>query len=1467
MGEEIILGIYQTAKPEQEREEAIMKKIDHPIFSWIVSMVAVLLLVSMVPMSSYADAGNGKSSSNMNKHKPPGAAKKSLKPCTGPANRHSEKSGAENKVNLEAASQLIERWLPCDQARQFKLQSLDPSKYDKETFEINGGPGQHITISGSSTSALLMGWNWYLKYVAHTNISMNGKQLNLPEKLPMPDHPIQHHANVQHRFALNDTDEGYTDPYEDWEHWQRKIDVLAMHGINEVLVYPGQEAVYEKTFEDFGYSASEMRKWIPQPAHQPWWLLQNMSGYPNPIPQSVIDKRVTLGKKIADRLRKLGMTPVFPGYYGTVPFHFNEKNPGAHIVPQGNYHTFQRSDWLDPTNEWFPKVAAAFYKHQSELFGDTTMYKMDLLHEGGQAGDVDIKEASKAVQEALDTAHPGAIWAILGWQSNPRKETIAAVDKSKMLVVDGLSERDSAKDRDADWDHTPYAFGTIWNFGGHTNMGANLTVWNKKFHEWLNKQDSKLSGTALMPEAINNNPAAMEFFTEMAWHDNPVDMSQWFTQYAESRYGGADTHATAAWQTILETVYNLPANNSSEQATELYSVEPSLTALTTTGHFNANLYYDKAKFEKALTELLKVDPKLRDTNTYRYDLMDVTRQVLANKGRELLPKIKAAYSNGDKHEFDKLSARWLHYIKLTDKVTATNKQSMLEPWLENARSWAANDEERKQLEYDARSLITIWGTEGLEDYARRQWAGLVGDYYYSRWKSYFDSLATSLETGQPPKPIDWHDFGEKWAHKTNRFPSEPSGNVFEIANDIHKELTDQPQGSLEVSANSTVINSDKRDVTVSATFTNQNGLAEARDVKFTLNAPAGYTADAQTAMSTEVIAPGDTFTVKWNVTAPENTSAQAAAKFSVDASYKTGNQTDKVTDSTRVLVENDVQSPNKTISFNDAKFSQSGDDFAIYGGGNDMWKGTNEYGAIYKEKAFGSSDTVTTKVVHQDRTGPYARAGIVARNDLTKQSGSAGYVNIAVTPDHGCMLSWDSNGDGTLDSKANETSFTTAVYVKLSRNGSLFTGSCSMDGKSWKDVGTVNVPGANAEEDVGLFMTAANGSGDSTGITQFKGFSIKAQQLLLQLPHRKVPAGIPVNVTALFRNEEDQSIQDMTTSLQVPDDWNVKAVTPTEESDIAPGDTVKVTWKVTAPKHADIGHYNLKASATYTIDKKKETLESTLPVDLITTADQLSSAFNNIGITDDENPGPGNLDGGNSFSAQALAKEGLTPGAIVTHDGVSFKWPDVPAGKPDNVAGEAAIRTSTMGNWLAFIGAGVFDQTGTGAVVYSDGSVKEFTVNFPNYASPKPSGSNVVARFDYRNTPSGPANFGHNYQVLYDAVTLDPDKEVVAVILPDNPRIHIFSMSVVSTSAADMKQLVDYFDKNGEFESDDAAHALKIHLTAVSHYEEKQLAEKVVKQMKNFKVLLDHQKENQLISNSAYNRLKADADYLIEKWN
>ena len=958
-------------------------------------------------------------------------------------------------------------------ADQVTLRAVDRGS-GKDRFAVEARNGR-LVVSGTSPAVLLTGFGWYLKYVAHVDVSLEGDSLAaLPDRLPLPATPLAHTSSVTHRFALNDTNEGYAGPYLSWPQWQHRIDVLALRGINEMLLYEGSEAVYQQTFEQFGYPETEMRHWIPQPGHQSWWLLQNLSGVGSPISQRLIEQRADLGRRIADRLRSLGMTPVLPGYFGTVPDGFADRNPGAHTVPQGTWNGLARPDWLDPTDPLFAKVAKAFYTAQTKLLGPSTMYKMDLLHEGGKAGDVDVPAASRAVQQALNAAHPDALWGILGWESNPLPATLRAIDRSKMVVLDGISDQASITDRDSDFLGTPYAFGTIWNFGGHTNLGAQLTTWNEKFYQWQDKPGSAQDGIALMPEAIDNNPAAVEFFTELPWRSGPVDLHAWFADYATARYGGTDAHAAAAWRTLADTVYSWPATVDSRHPTGLFDNQPSLSTSS------SPLPYDTDRFDTALTDLLAVPVALRGTSAYRYDLVDVARQVVANHSRSALPRILAAYRAGDRAEFDRLSGRFTAQIDLLDRLLGTDPHFLFGTWQDGAERSAGGAPERAALRYDVRSLVTLWanGTT-LQDYARREFNGLVGDYYGMRWKTYFDSLDTALATGQSPKQIDWATVAQQWAHADTEYPTAPHGDAYRLAS----QVAGSPDGALSLGSTHNAA-APGGSVSVRATFTNRNMLRGTGKLALALSTPDGYTAKPAGASDTDDVPAGGTFSATWSVTVPSGATAGDIGDLTATAQWGTDGHASAAS---AILVSGAVSDDWKTVDTTDASYAQSGATVAIAGGGEDINSTATRFASVYRPGALTDGTAATTTVSRIDAQAPYARAGLIASGDLTKPG--TGFAAIAVTPQHGCLFNWDPDGDGLLDKVSEVGGFGPTVRVRLGRHGDTFVGECSSDGTHWTVIGSANLSGAGDAEDVGMFFSAVNRHTGTAGIGVFDAMS------------------------------------------------------------------------------------------------------------------------------------------------------------------------------------------------------------------------------------------------------------------------------------------------------------------------------------------------------------------------------------------
>ncbi|WP_327157283.1 alpha-N-acetylglucosaminidase [Streptomyces tubercidicus] len=1016
-----------------------------------------------------------------------------------PSARHQERAPAYDTAPARAA---LTRLLP-RHADQFELVPLARDR-SGDRFRIEGHTGR-ITVSGTTPAVLLTGVNWYLKYTCRVHLSWAGDQVGLPGRLPAPAAPVERATSLPHRFALNDTHDGYTAPYADWPRWERLIDALALRGVNEVLVTPGTEAVYHRLLTGFGYSDAEARGWLPAPSHQPWWLLQNMSGYGGPTSPELLAKRAELGRRITGRLRELGMHPVLPGYFGTVPDGFAARNPGARTVPQGTWSGLKRPDWLDPRTEVFAAVAAAFYRHQEQLLGPADHFKMDLLHEGGDPGDVPVPDAARAVEKALRTARPGATWVILGWQDNPRRELLDAVDHDRMLIVDGLSDLDTVTDRERDWGGVPYAFGSIPNFGGRTTLGAKTHIWAERFTAWRDKPGSRLVGTAYMPEAAERDPAACELFGELAWRERPVDRAAWFDGYADLRYGARDDHARAAFAALRTSTYEISSKDGRPHDS-VFAARPNLAARSGTVYATHTPAFDPAAFDTAFAALLAVRPALRDSDAYRHDLTDAARQALANRSWQLIGQLQDAYRRKDKDTFRALSGLWLRLMRLSEEVTGAHRQFLLGPWLADARAMATGAEEEARLEHSARALITTWADRATADggslanYANRDWHGLIGEVHLPQWQAYLDDLADALAADRPPKTFDWYAMEEPWTRARTSHPLRPTADAYRTARRVHDTLAKAPyQGTVTVTADPAALPPGGR-ATVTAALRHTNGLRATGRVDFAL---AGVEATASGPVSLPSVPPGGTGRARWRVTAPPGPLKTPLHPLPYDLTTDYGPKGAPRVRTTRhgtLFVAGPLDQELRTVTTNAAVFGQAEDRFAVHGGGADLWKATAEFGALYRPDALTPGGSATVEVTAQDPTGPWARAGLVVRNRLASPApgtpDARGFLNLSVTPANGVVLSYDANGDGTLDTYRRLTGPTAPVQLRLTRGkdtegSGTYTGACSTDGgATWREIATVRVPGAAARQDTGLHQSAANSATGDRGTAEFRRWKL-----------------------------------------------------------------------------------------------------------------------------------------------------------------------------------------------------------------------------------------------------------------------------------------------------------------------------------------------------------------------------------------
>lgn len=682
-------------------------------------------------------------------------------------------------------------------SRKFVIERL---KGEKDFFELDQ-KGNKVVVRGNNYVSIATGINWYLKYYAGINLSWNGMQADLPEVLPPVLKKERHETDLKLRYDFNYCTFSYSMAFWDWKRWEQEIDWMALHGINLPLAMVGTDVVWKNVLEELGYTREEINAFIAGPGFQAWWLMNNLEGWGGPNPDSWYERQEELQKRILKRMREYGIEPVLPGYSGMVP-HNAKDRLGLNVADPGRWNGYPRPAFLQPTDPQFERIAALYYREMTRLYGKASYYSMDPFHEGGNTSGVDLEAAGKAIWKAMKQANPRAAWVVQAWGANPRPQMIRNLPAGDMVALDLFSEsRPQWGDPASSW-YRKEGFGQHdWLFCMLLNYGGNVGLHGKMAHlieEFYKAKDSSfgktLKGVGMTMEGIENNPVMYELLCELPWREQRFSKDEWLEGYLKARYGKSDSQVSQAWMLLSNTIYNCPAASTQQGTHEsILCARPSWKAYQVSSWSEMSDYYDPADVIRAAGMMVDAAERFRGNNNFEYDLVDIVRQAVAEKGRLMYRVLVDAYKAGDRELFKLSSDRFLRLILMQDRLLATRPEFKVGRWLESARNLGSTEEEKDWYEWNARVQITTWGNRvaaddgGLHDYAHREWNGLLRDFYYLRWKTWLDEQLKSFEGGQP-KAIDFYALEEPWTLKHNSYASEAEGNPVDIACEIYREI-------------------------------------------------------------------------------------------------------------------------------------------------------------------------------------------------------------------------------------------------------------------------------------------------------------------------------------------------------------------------------------------------------------------------------------------------------------------------------------------------------------------------------------------------------------------------------------------------------------------------------------------------------------------------------------------------------
>lgn len=763
---------------------------------------------------------------------------------------------ASSSDQESAAKAVLKRLLPSHiHSFLFKIVSKDVcgghscfliNNYYKES----SGNGPEISIKGTTAVEIASGLHWYLKYWCGAHVSWDktgGVQIaSIPKPGSLPhvkDKGVMIQRPVPWNYYQNVVTSSYSYVWWNWERWEKELDRMALQGINLPLAFTGQEAIWQKVFMNLNITTEDLNDFFGGPAFLAWARMGNLHGWGGPLSQNWLDQQLFLQKQILSRMLELGMTPVLPSFSGNVPAALKKIFPSANITRLGDWNTVDKNPrWcctylLNPSDPLFVEIGEAFIRQQVKEYGDVTdIYNCDTFNENSPptSDPAYISSLGAAVYKAMSRGDKDAVWLMQGWLfysdssfwKPPQMQALLhSVPFGKMIVLDLFAEAKPIWKNSSQFYGTPYVWCLLHNFGGNIEMYGILDAISSGPVDARISENSTMVGVGMCMEGIEHNPVVYELMSEMAFRSGKPQVLEWLKTYSRRRYGKAVHQVVAAWDILYHTVYNCTdgiADHNTDFIVKFPDWDPSLHSgsnisqqdnmhihLTSSGTRRflfhekssdfpvAHLWYSTQEVIQALWLFLDAGNDLAGSLTYRYDLVDLTRQVLSKLANQVYRDAMIAFRRKDARALNLHGQKFLQIIKDIDVLLASDDNFLLGTWLESAKKLAVDPNDMKLYEWNARTQVTMWydttktNQSQLHDYANKFWSGLLEDYYLPRASTYFGHLMKSLEENKNFKLTEWRKewiaFSNKWQADTKIYPVKAKGDALAIAKALYRK--------------------------------------------------------------------------------------------------------------------------------------------------------------------------------------------------------------------------------------------------------------------------------------------------------------------------------------------------------------------------------------------------------------------------------------------------------------------------------------------------------------------------------------------------------------------------------------------------------------------------------------------------------------------------------------------------------
>ncbi len=545
-------------------------------------------------------------------------------------------------------------------------------------------------------------------------------------------------------------------------------------------------------------SDEQIRAYFTGPAHLPWHRMSNIDRWEGPLPQEWIDSQAELQKKILERERSLGMTPVLPAFAGHVPAELAQSHPDAKLIRVsywGGFADEYRCTFLSPMDPLFSQIQREFMEEQTRMFGTDHIYGVDPFNEiDSPSWDPQtLADMARHIYGSMTASDPDALWLQMGWlfYADPTHWTsenihayLTAVPEGRMILLDYYCEFTQIWTQTESFYGQPYIWCYLGNFGGNTMLSGNFRTVGERIEDTFANGGDNLWGVGSTLEGFGVNQFMYEYVLGKAWKTGVSD-SEWVERLADRHAGKLDEAVRLAWKKLIDRVY---VDYSITGQATLTNAHPCLEGnwLWTT---RPGRSWSVDDIMSAWETLAQSDS---ERDTYLFDLVNIGRQALGDLFLDVRDEFTAAYRSGNLALARKKGVEMTDILDDMDRLLACHREFRLSSWLEPARRLAGDDAALADYyERNAKVLISVWGDSyHLTDYANRSLSGFVFSYYRVRWMMFLQEILGCMKTGKAfdQKAFDEriYDFERQWPD-TATYPARTP----EDARQVTKELLEK----------------------------------------------------------------------------------------------------------------------------------------------------------------------------------------------------------------------------------------------------------------------------------------------------------------------------------------------------------------------------------------------------------------------------------------------------------------------------------------------------------------------------------------------------------------------------------------------------------------------------------------------------------------------------------------------------